>query len=138
VQRCPDRHQLRRRVLTDRGGGLVGTVGAVTVFLGLLGFAVQVLLNLYATSVVTAATYDAARMVARGDAPAAAEAEAFRVLGRYGEHVEFTWQQVDGAAVVLQVQARTPGVLPRAFTEVDRTIHVRRECFRDQQTRCRS
>ena len=45
----------------DRGAGLVSAVAGVVAFLAFLFFAVQLLYNLYATSVVTATAYDAAR-----------------------------------------------------------------------------
>jgi hypothetical protein len=109
------------------------------VFLGLLLFAVQALFNLYATSVVTAVAYDAARRVAVADggtgSTAAAEADARRALGRYGERVTFDWSGSDGEVVVLSVHARTPTRLlpamagPLAFQEIDRTVRVRVEVF---------
>ncbi|MDQ3756428.1 MAG: hypothetical protein M3394_01070, partial [Actinomycetota bacterium] len=53
------------------GSGLLGTVVGGLVFLSLLFFAVQVVLGLYATSVVTAVAYDAAKAVAGADAAGA-------------------------------------------------------------------
>ncbi len=110
-------------------------------FLGLLLFAVQALFNLYATSVVTAVAYDAARRVAVADGGTAsigaAEADARRALGRYGERVTFDWSGTDdGQVVVLSVHARNPTRLlpalagPLAFDEIDRTVRVRVETFR--------
>jgi len=109
------------------------------VFLALLFVAVQILFNLYATSVVTSVSYDAARRVAaaRGD-PAAvpsAEAGARRALGRYSPQVSFDWS-VDADMVVLRVRAHNPSVLlpatagPLAFADIDRTVRVRVERFR--------
>ena len=113
---------------------------AFVVFLGLLLFAVQALCNLYATSVVTAVAYDAARRVAVADGgPAsagAAEADARRALGRFGERVTFDWSGTDAEVVVLSVRARNPTRLlpalagPLAFDEIDRTVRVRVESFR--------
>src|SRR5437899_4056102 len=100
--------------------GLVSTTAGVTVFLVLLLRAVQVLYNLYATSVVTAAAYDAARVVAgaaaRGD-PREAEQQGkarFRhLLGRYGtdqvEMLDFSESTDD--VVVLHVRSRNPSLL---------------------------
>ena len=109
-------------------------------FLGLLLFAVQALFNLYATSVVTAVAYDAARRVAAADGGAdsatEAEADARRALGRFGERVSFDWSASDGEVVVLSVRARNPTRLlpamagPLAFDEIDRTVRVRVEAFR--------
>jgi hypothetical protein len=112
------------------------------VFLALLLFAVQVLYNLYATSVVTSVAFDAARKVAAAAAAEAgegavgsAEAEARQALGRYGERVTFEWA-VDGDAVALRVRADNPSFLlpaqagPVAFGDIDRTVRVRVERFR--------
>lgn len=111
-----------------------------SVFLVMLLFAVQVLFNLYATSVVTAVSYDAARRVAGGDGGAEfiadAEAQARSELGRYGDRVSFDWSATDADEVVLHVHARNPHVLlpvlagPAALDQVDRTIRVRVERFR--------
>ena len=110
-----------------------------SVFLVLLLFAVQVLFNLYATSVVTAVSFDAARRVAGGDGGpaliAAAEDQARAELGRYGTRVTFDWSATDADEVVLHVQASNPHVLlpvlagPAAFDHIDRTIRVRVERF---------
>jgi hypothetical protein len=99
---------------------------------------VQLLVNLYATSVVTSATYDAARKVATADDPsdpgvqAEAESQAREVLGGYAERVEFTWT-VDTDVVRLHVHAVNPRfVLPVVggavgFETIDRTVQVRVE-----------
>ena len=121
----------------DAGAGLVGTIAGVTVFLAFLLFAVQLLFNLYATSAVTAAAYDAARLVAGGDAPDVARAEdhARQVLGRYADRVSFDWS-VDGDVVALRVTAENPTFLLPAlggslgFDEIDRTVRVRAERLR--------
>ena len=109
----------------ERGSGLLPAVAGVTVFLVLLLFAVQVLLGLYATSVVTGAAYDAARQVAAGAEEPAAEAHARSVMGRYGERVEFEWS-VEGDDVVLHVVGG----------DVDRTVRARIECVRDEEGAC--
>ncbi len=99
----------------------------------------QALLNLYATSVVTSVAYDAARQVAGSDggpaAVAAAEEQARRLLGRFGERVTFDWGRSTGDDVVLRVQGRVPSVLMRsggvlAFGDIDRTVRLRVEQFR--------
>jgi hypothetical protein len=119
------------------------------VFLVLLLVAVQVLFNLYATSAVTAAAYDAARIVAGADAGAGggggagsldgaradAEAGARRTLGRYASRTSFQWDVTDPDVVQLHVVAQNPGFLPLAlrrplgFDRVDRTVRVRVERF---------
>lgn len=129
----------------DAGAGLVGTLAGVAVFLVLLLFAVQVLLNLYATSVVTAAAFDAAREVAAagGDrrAVAAAEAKAREVLGRYASAVTFEWTVPAGEDVVVRVRAENrlfafPGLSIEPLQVVDRTVRARIECVRTETGVC--
>jgi Flp pilus assembly protein TadG len=127
----------------DRGSALVGAVAGVTVFLVLLTFAVQLLVNLYATSAVTAAAHDAARSVAAGrvdhDEPAAVaaavsagEARARDLLGRAGDRVSFSWE-VGADQVRLRVAAEHPalavGPVARVFgwNRVERDVVVRVE-----------
>jgi Flp pilus assembly protein TadG len=127
----------------DRGAGLLGTAFGILVFLGFLFFAVQLLFNLYATSVVTSATYDAARRVATAGHPAtsadmdAAEAAARKELGNYGSRVRFTWDVASDPNVVrLHVDATNPRFLGPTidalvgFDEISRTVVVRVEEFR--------
>jgi hypothetical protein len=111
------------------------------VFLVLLLLAIQVVYDLYATSAVTAAAYDAARVVAGADATegsgaaADAEAGARRALGTYSSRASFTWT-VSADLVELRVVARNPGFLPVALRrplgvdQVDRTVRVRVERVR--------
>jgi hypothetical protein len=64
---------------------------------------------------------------------AAAEAAARAELGGFGaRHTTFVWREVDGAQVVLEVQARSPEFLPGlpGWSRIDRTVTVRRERFR--------
>jgi hypothetical protein len=125
----------------EAGTGVIASVTGVFVFLVLLLFAVQITYDLFATSAVSAAAYDAARVVAgadaqgRSEARAAAEAEARRVLGRYGDRVSFTWR-IDADVVELRVVAVNPGFLPAAVRQplgadvVDRTVRMRVERVR--------
>lgn len=115
---------------------MVPTFSGVFAFLLLLTVAVQVVFDLYATSAVTAAAYDAARVVAGSDGSApAAEADARRALGTYGQRVRFEWT-VGPDAVVLRVRAENPGFVPRPLRRplgadaVDRTVRVRVERLR--------
>lgn len=125
------------------GTGMLGTVLGAGVFVLLMLFAVQVLVGLYATSVVTAATYDAAKAVAGADAgpsPAVladAERNAAAQLGSYGAGVRFTWDAPPtGEVVRLTARAPRPTFLPRALTgavgldDIVRTVQVRRERVR--------
>jgi hypothetical protein len=125
------------------GAGLIGTVFGAAGFLVLLLFAVQLVLNLYATTVVTAVGFDAARIVAGGDAgevgratsQGAAESFARSLLGRYEEQgsLGMTWGY-DADTVSLRIEATHPTrLLPSVtfpFQRVDRTITVRLEDFR--------
>lgn len=128
----------RRR--DERGGGPLSVWFGFVVFLAVLLFAVQVLYNLYATSVVTSVAFDAARRVAAaegGETAAVGEAEtaARQALGGYGDRVSFEWS-LDGEGVVLRVRAQNPSfLLPVqaglvAFGDIDRTVRVRTERFR--------
>lgn len=104
-------------------------MAGVTVFLVLLAFAVQLALRLYATSVVTAAAYDAARLVATGaDDAAGAEAHARSLLGDVGAAAVFEWD-TGADAVRLRVVVEPPQLLPPADV-IDRTVTVRREELR--------
>ena len=95
------------------------------------------LFNLYATSAVTAAAFDGARLAAGyGGDRAAAEAHVREVLGGYAERPGFTLTWGDDPArehVVLTVRASNPGFLPPAvrapigFDTIERTVRVRIE-----------
>jgi hypothetical protein len=123
----------------QRGTGVISSIFGLFVVLLLMLLAVQVVYDLYATSAVTAAAYDAARVVAGADggadATSAAEAGARQALGRYGDRLQFTWT-LDGDVVVLHVVARNPSFLPAAVRRplgvdaVDRTVRLRTERFR--------
>ena len=138
---------LRRSGLFDppRGSGLFGTLMGFTVFMLLLVVAVQVLFNLYATTVVTGAAYDAARLVAGYDsasdrcaATAGAEAALRGRLGGYTERgtVTLAWTCRDPETVSLAVLADHPTILPRRLRgltglgRLERTIEVRVEDLR--------
>ncbi len=127
-----------------RGAGQLSTTFGMLVLLLLLLFAVQVMYDLYATSVVTGAGYDAARAVAGHDASgnrAAAVGDAEQVLrsrlgGYADEALVLEWHLDDPTRVVLRIRATHPSVLPPTLGEstplgsVDRTIEVRAEEFR--------
>jgi hypothetical protein len=120
----------------ERGTGLVASIAGVTVFLAFLTVGVQVLVDLYQTSVVTAVGYDVARSVAtRPDQPLEpASARVRELLGGVGDEAELTWDVDDAAGVVrLHLVVPTRRFLlpivagPLGIDEVDRTITVRME-----------
>lgn len=128
----------RRR--DEEGTGLIASTVGILIFLIFLLLAVQVLFGLYARSAVTAATFDAARIVAGADAGATpeaqldAEAGARRALGRYGQRVAFRWS-IDADIVSLSVHVQSPSLLPALvrplqLDTIDRTVRVRRERVR--------
>jgi hypothetical protein len=129
-----------RRGRGDAGAGVISTLAGITAFLVLLLFAVQVMTNLYATSVVTSATYDAARQAAtHGHAPRPdeltdAEAHARRLLGRLGALATFDWSGTDEDVVSLRVQVASPRLVPLVpvvgLDTVDRAVTVRVEAPR--------
>jgi hypothetical protein len=130
----------------ERGTGMVSSIVGVTAFLSLLLFATQLVLNLFATSTVTAAAFDGARIVAgaRGGPAAEAEAEARirSLLSRYAAtgHLDLQWsyRDTDGRpgpdVVALKVDADHPtrllAVFPIPYQHVERTITVRMERLR--------
>ena len=101
--------------------------------------AVQVLYGLYTTSVVTAATYDAARLAAGSDGDpgdqAAAEARVRELLGEYftAGQVVVELDPAPSDEVVLTVTARRLGFLPAGLRKqlgldvMRRTARVRVE-----------
>lgn len=126
----------------QRGAGLIGTSAGLLVFWLMMFAAVQILFNLYATSMVTSSAYDAARSVAsyasaqdRCAAVPAAEAAFADSLGDYADisDVSLSWTCSDPESVRLRVEADHPTLLPRQMTglrrlaHLDRTITVRLE-----------
>ena len=124
----------------ERGAGLLSTSFGIGVFLVFVLFAVQLLVNLYATSVVTSATYDAARQLAtRGSHPPtdeqldAAVQLARKELGRYGRDAVFSWDLSDPSVVRLHVHVVNPRLLGPGIDQlvgldtIDRTVVVRAE-----------
>lgn len=124
----------------DRGAGAVSTIAGFTAFLAFLLLAVQLLTNLYATSVVTSATYDGARLAAESDGghldPGVRrdiEGHVRDLLGDYGERASFDWSGSDAEVVRLRVEIDNPSLMLRSlpadlpFTHVDRTATVRVE-----------
>ncbi len=134
---------LRRRLRSEAGTGLIGSAAGVAVFLAFLLFAVQFSVNLYATSSVNAAGYDAARTVASRridhrdpSSVRAAQIEAERnlrqLLGEVGHRADVSWS-VDPDGVRLRLVVDAPRVLPSGLASetglrhIDRTFVVRIE-----------
>lgn len=119
----------------EEGSGPVSAIFGVAVFLGFLLFAVQVTTHLWATSAVTAAAFDAARLVAgeRSVTTTAAESHLQTVLGEYGQRVSADWSASTPDQVVLRVQGPTPAALVASvgrlagIDRIDRTVRVHRE-----------
>lgn len=96
----------------------------------------HLLLGLYATSVVTAVTWDAARIAAgsAGGDRSGAEAHARDLLGERAATTAFHWADT-GESVTLTVTSRNadllwPGLLEAIGVEqIQRTVTVRREAF---------
>lgn len=134
----------QRSPVADRGAGLFGMMMGLTVFLLLLTVAVQVLFNLYATTLVTGAAFDAAQVVAGYNSVrhrcnqhnrATAEATFWRSLGGYRQRgtAALTWDCSDTETVKLTVVAQHPTILPpmmqnlTGLGHLNRTIEVRVE-----------
>lgn len=123
----------------DRGAGLFSAAFGLVIFLAFLMLAVQVLVSLYATSVVTGAAYDAARYAARTGDAGTAEARFARSVG--GADVSASISVIDGAngpdQVVVTVTGKAPTFLAGRFAAnlpfgtIDRTIRIRGESFRE-------
>ena len=124
----------------DRGAGLLSTSFGILFFVGFLFFAVQLLFNLYATSVVTSAAYDAARSVATAPSQPATQRQvdaavdhARSLLGKYSDRVVFDWDLSDPDVVRLHVHAVNPRLLAPPLDHlvgldvIDRTVVVRVE-----------
>ena len=118
---------------------MVSSVVGVTAFLTLLLFAVQLAFNLYATSTVTAAAFDAARLAAGADGDrVGAEAHLRSLLE--GQDLSLSWEyrDTDGEpgpdALALTVEVDNPTrllrLVPVPYQHVTRTVTVRLETLR--------
>ena len=126
----------RRRGAED-GTAVVGTIVGFLIFMLLLLFATQLIVRLYAESALTSAATRAAEAVASEPVPAqgidSAEAAARQQLGGFGSHhVTFTWREVDGQQIVLEVRGTSPEFIPglAGWSRIHRTVTVRTERFR--------
>lgn len=107
----------------DRGAGLIGTIGGVTVVLMFLLFAVQLLVGLYANTTVLAVATDAAQRAAGRDAD-----RSERALEQYAQDAQAGLRGVKGRVdfegsfdetgdgeldvIVVTVTARSPNFVP--------------------------
>jgi hypothetical protein len=113
-------------------------VFGVTIFLGFLLFAVQVLVHLYGTSTVSAAAFDGARLMAaeEGISCGAAGAHVRSILGEYGGRVTVDCPEVTADVVSVRVVGPSPARLVDGFLSgfdlgsIERTARVRVETFR--------
>ena len=132
------------RLERQRGAGVIGTSAGFLVFLLLLLVAVQVLFNLYANTMVSAAAHDAARSVAAYrdgsdscEAVDTATQDFVSNLGGYHEAASVTlrWDCARADAIAVEVSARHPTILPQRMRgllglgEFERIITVHREGF---------
>lgn len=137
-----------RRRSDENGTGVVASVFGVGVFLALLMLAVQVAFVLYARSTVSAAAFDAARLVSGAPAAqsgssqlassqlasseAAATAHLRTLLGGYGNRAVVKWQ-VGAREVSVTVTMRLPMLLPlgvpggASLADVQRKVVLQRE-----------
>lgn len=119
----------------ERGSGTVSMLFGVAAFLSLLFLAVQVLVHLYATSVVSAAAFDAARLASGAAATGAdaARAHGLGLLGDFSGSVQAFEVRVGADAVTVHVAADSPALLPSVVSRalnsaaIDRTVTLRRE-----------
>jgi Flp pilus assembly protein TadG len=122
----------------ERGTGAVSALLGVTIVFVLLFFSAHLLLGLYSTSIVTAVTWDAARMAA-GEQGSVERAERYArdLLGERAGEIDFAWAG-DGDSLTLTVRADNPRLLWPALMsavgaeEIERTVNVRVEEFREE------
>lgn len=118
----------------DRGTGLFSSVFGLMFFLIFMLFAVQILWSLYATTVVTAAGYDAGRTAARTGSAAAGEARFRNTVGSYDAAVAISVPNGEGT-VIVTITGENPTLLPDRFahvlpfTTIERTIEIRNEVY---------
>lgn len=128
---------------SDEGSSGITAVFGVGIFLTFLLFTVQVMLHLYATSVISAAAFDGARGLASEDASSCAEARsaARSLLGDYGQDPALTFPvcglEDGGDVAVFSVRAPSPAPLVDGFFrasfglgDIEREARVRTEQFR--------
>ena len=125
--------------------GMFGSLLGVFAMLAFLFLACQLLIGLYAASVVQATAYNAAYDAARIDpesasdfSPAAIEEQARTALGPMGNNAVFVWS-VDPDRITVQIAVDPPGFVPSALSSnewkaITRRAVVRRERLIDLVT----
>lgn len=125
------------RSVSDRGGGLIGSVAGLLVVLLLLTFSVQILLGLYTTTVLRATLHDAASRAANqgtaatGDVLDEIERGSTASLGDMGDRATVSLRAVDvdgdgGVDVIAgEAVAVPPRLVPVSFTRVVRFDRIR-------------
>lgn len=120
------------RAEDDRGAGLISTTLGFLFFLIFLLFAAQTLVGLYATTAISAAGYDAARVVATTGDAGQGQARFDALRGGYDASISFSRQ---GENIVATINGTNPTFLPESFApalpfvSVDRQITIRVEEF---------
>ncbi len=122
--------RIRSASRSERGAGVFSMSFGLLMFLMILTFAVQILYNLYATTVVSNLAIEAARDVARLNGPTALVAEQ-EFNNRVGPSGSLTLT-IQAEEVFADVQFVSNTVFPpifdvQPFGVVDRTFMVRRE-----------
>jgi hypothetical protein len=130
------------RIRDDRGAGVISTAFGVIVFLVLLLFTAQLLVNLFFSSMVTSAAHDAASDVAHSgvqppsSARLAAEDQLRERLGAAGEEASVRWDTSRADVVELIVSVPYPRLgssrlqIP-FFERLERRVEVRVEQVQD-------
>jgi hypothetical protein len=121
----------------DEGGASpLTSVFGIGIFLGFLLLAVQVLLHLYATTTVSAAAFDGARLMAAEGGVGCAQATSHvqGLLGTYGGRVQVSCPRT-ATQVGITVSGPSPAPLVDGFLrgfdlgQIERTAMVRIERF---------
>lgn len=115
----------RARQGDEAGSGLLASTWSVLAFFMFLFLALQIGVNLYATSTVSALGYDAARRAASsGGTRVAVDAAEQWLRGRLGPSLrinDITWR-TNGGVVRLDIDARPPSLM----IDTDSTLGSRR------------
>ncbi len=122
----------------EDGASPLTAIFGVAILLGFLLLSTQVLVHLYATSMVSAVAFDTARRAAADGASCASIGAGDRVvqaLGTYGQRIEPPTCVDDGEQTVVTINGPTPANLvgslggPMGIDRIERTARVRTEDF---------
>lgn len=125
----PARSLRAPRPAGQRGEGPTSMLVGAAVFLTFVLFAAQVSVHLYATSTVTAAAFDLARLASgsRGLAPGEAQAHTADLLGDYAAELTTLDVERDGQQVVVTLAGPSPARLVRGLGGVAGLSTIRRQ-----------